>query len=573
MSAPSLMPTTQHISLGIDCVLVSIVLRIIMRREAGTAPAHARRNWKKTSGTESLYGKSFTTDESVLDRLVAGRAVAPRRSTRAQNNIGKGESKLSSLDRLVAGKSTYNSRRSRHHPTTSNKYDNKGINDHTTGQTYDRYDLKRVESRRRDRSSSGNRGTTPRSALQSNTSSKNVDSKRRTRQSTSYARKAVETPKDLQQESSLDRLVAGRGPPRTRGSSRRSGTNRKVGDTSSNSRTSHNIASLGSSKSNTAIGSTHNARGHTSNGASRRNTKNDRSEQKKSTSLKRNLSIDSDILKKMQDVDLMSPKNTTVMHHKTTNLTSPLSATGASRPHSPYLKYTRPPGRRRSMETGNNKDDSIKLKGIRPSRVKNGWGSKSPELVIDDEIQPIDSVEYKMVNSPKSLTSTRNRKSSPILMISDAKGSLGVSKHSSTNSSNGNKRFGISSGELQPSPVKVAQKLPRNGQLKKDVPVRSKSLGSKSSKKMTNGKQKDETESGSLKNKQNESYSKRPQSRRSRQRPHSGTRMDLKRSNNRAPMFDVAFDLADDNSRSSESRGTGHGRRFVAPPTAWGFST
>ena len=102
----------------------------------------------------------------------------------------------------------------------------------------------------------------------------------------------------------------------------------------------------------------------------------------------------------------------------------------------------------------------------------------------------------------------------------------------------------MSSGELQPSPVKVAQKLPRKGQLKKDVPVRSKSLGSKSSKKMANGKQKDETESGGLKKKQNESYNKRPQSRRSRQRPHSGTRMDLKRSNNRAPMFDVAFDLA-----------------------------
>ena len=90
---------------------------------------------------------------------------------------------------------------------------------------------------------------------------------------------------------------------------------------------------------------------------------------------------------------------------------------------------------------------------------------------------------------------------------------------------------------------------------------------------MPNGKQKDETESGGLKKKQNESYNKRPQSRRSRQRPHSGTRMDLKRSNNRAPMFDVAFDLADDNSRSSKSRGAGHGRRFVAPPTAWDFST
>ena len=544
-----------------------------MRREAGTAPAHARRNWSKTSGTESLYGKSFTTDESVLDRLVAGRAVAPRRSTRAQKNAGKGESKLSSLDRLVAGKSTYNSRRSRHDATSSNKYDNKGINDHTTGQPYDRYDLKSVESRRRDRLSSGNMRKTRRSELNSDERIGNVVSKRRTRQSTSYKRKTVETPKDVQQESSLDRLVAGRGPPRTRGSSRRSGKKHEVDGVSSNSRTSHNVASLGSSKSNTAIGSTRNTRGHASNGASRRNTKNDRSEQKKSTSLKRNLSIDSNILKKMQDVDLMSPKSTPGMHHKTTNLTSPLSATGASRPHSPYLKYTRPPGRRRSTETGNNKDDSIKLKGIRPSRVKNGWGSKSPELVIDDEIQPIHSVEYKMVNSPKSLTSTRNRKSSPILMISDTKGSLGVSKHSSANSSSGNKRFGMSSGELQPSPVKVAQKLPRKGQLKKDVPVRSKSLGSKSSKKMANGKQKDETESGGLKKKQNESYNKRPQSRRSRQRPHSGTRMDLKRSNNRAPMFDVAFDLADDNSRSSESRGTGHGRRFVAPPTAWGFST
>ena len=70
--------------------------------------------------------------------------------------------------------------------------------------------------------------------------------------------------------------------------------------------------------------------------------------------------------------------------------------------------------------------------------------------------------------------------------------------------------------------------------------------------------------------KQNESYTKRPQSRRSR-RSLIRVLAWLKRSNNRAPMFDVAFDLADDNSRSSKSRGAGHGRRFVAPPTAWDF--
>ena len=241
------------ITVGIDCTFSSIVPRITMRREAGTAPAHARRNWSKTSGTESLYGKSFTTDESVLDRLVAGRAVAPRRSTRTQKNVGKGESKLSSLDRLVAGKSTYNSRRSRNHTTRSNKYDNKGINDHTTGQPYDRYDLKSVESRRRDRLSSGNMRKTRRSELNSDERIGNVVSKRRTRQSTSYNHETVGTSKDVQQESSLDRLVAGRGPPRTRGSSRRSGTKHKVNDISSNSRTSHNVASHGSSKSNTAI--------------------------------------------------------------------------------------------------------------------------------------------------------------------------------------------------------------------------------------------------------------------------------------------------------------------------------
>ena len=290
---------------GIDCTFSSIVPRITMRREAGTAPAHARRNWSKTSGTESLYGKSFTTDESVLDRLVAGRAVAPRRSTRTQKNVGKGESKLSSLDRLVAGKSTYNSRRSRNHTTRSNKYDNKGINDHTTGQPYDRYDLKRVESRGRDRLSSRNMGKTRRSGLKSDELIGDVVGKRRTRQSTSYNHETVGTSKDVQQESSLDRLVAGRGPPRTRGSSRRSGTKHKVNDISSNSRTSHNVASLGSSKSNTVIGSTRNTRSCQQR-ASRRNTKNDR--RIESTSLKRNLSIDSNILKKMQDVDLMSPK-------------------------------------------------------------------------------------------------------------------------------------------------------------------------------------------------------------------------------------------------------------------------
>ena len=82
----------------------------------------------------------------------------------------------------------------------------------------------------------------------------------------------------------------------------------------------------------------------------------------------------------------------------------------------------------------------------------------------------------------------------------------------------------------------------------------------------------DKKPSVKLKKGQKESYNNRPQSRRSRQRPHSGTRMDLKRSNNRAPMFDVAFDLADDNSKGSKSRG-GAKSRFVAPPTAWGFST
>ena len=73
-----------------------------MRREAGTAPSHARRNrTNKTSSAGKLYGKSFTTDESVLDRLVAGRAVAPRRSKRHQfvgggnDNNNAQETKLS----------------------------------------------------------------------------------------------------------------------------------------------------------------------------------------------------------------------------------------------------------------------------------------------------------------------------------------------------------------------------------------------------------------------------------------------------------------------------------------------
>ena len=56
----------------------------------------------------------------------------------------------------------------------------------------------------------------------------------------------------------------------------------------------------------------------------------------------------------------------------------------------------------------------------------------------------------------------------------------------------------MSSGELQQSPVKVAQKLPRKGQLKQRA-CSFKEFRSKSSKKMTNGKQKDETESGGLK--------------------------------------------------------------------------
>ena len=77
------------IAVWINCIFLSTVPRITMSSEAGTAPAHARRNWSKTSGRESLYGKSFTTDESVLDRLVAGRAVAPRRSTRAQKTLAK----------------------------------------------------------------------------------------------------------------------------------------------------------------------------------------------------------------------------------------------------------------------------------------------------------------------------------------------------------------------------------------------------------------------------------------------------------------------------------------------------
>ena len=37
-------------------------------------------------------------------------------------------------------------------------------------------------------------------------------------------------------------------------------------------------------------------------------------------------------------------------------------------------------------------------------------------------------------------------------------------------------------------------------------------------------------------------------------------------------MFDVAFDLADDNSKVVNQE-VGRKGRFVAPPTAWGFST
>ena len=290
--------------------------------------------------------------------------------------------------------------------------------------------------------------------------------------------------------------------------------------------------------------------------------------QKKKSTLKRNLSIDPSALSKMQEIDLSSPKSSNLSVSSKISLTSPMSTGGGtssskSRPHSPYLKYTRPPGRRRSSDGANNKEDSIKLEGIRPSRVKNGWGSKSPELVIDDEITIDSTLDYKIVTSPKSLKSNgRSRKTSPILKV------------------------GMTSGEIQSSPVKMVQKKTSRSNLSvKDIPVRAKSLGSniskssnsgggskKKSKNIVGGGKKDDISEVKLKKDQKESYNNRPQSRRSRQRPHSGTRMDLKRSNNRAPMFDVAFDLADDNSKGSKSRG-GAKSRFVAPPTAWGFST
>eukprot|EP00943_MAST-04B_sp_MAST-4B-sp1_P005413 g5413.t1 len=554
-----------------------------MRREAGTAPSHARRRLPiKTNATGKLYGKSFATDESVLDRLVAGRAVAPRRSKRDQydntNNVQ--ETKLSSLDRLVAGKSTY----TRSSGSSYSRYDNKGIDEHTTrrsrGSAYNRYDNigindhttrrpanysrqslsnrrskyghnidNNLEDDARSRGSSRiRRREKPADVNMSVCKTKNSSSrsgKNRDSTSKSSTKNAVQMNNNNKTESSFDRLSAGRRPPRTATRGSRYSASGKI-----------KTAKLGNSKSSATLSKTASRRG---------NSTRDDVEQKKKSSMKRNLSIDPSALSKMQEVDLTSPKSATMPLKN--SLTSPLSTNGngnkKNRPHSPYLKYTtRPPGRRRSSDIGNNKEDSIKLEGIRPSRVKNGWGSKSPELVIDDEIAIESNVDFKLVSSPKSLKSNcRSRKTSPILKV------------------------GMVNGDIQSSPVKIAQKASRNLSVK-NIPVRAKSLGSSSKSSNTggvlggglnnNGKKKDDQNvdktSINLKKDQNDSYNNRPQSRRSRQRPHSGTRMDLKRSNNRAPMFDVAFDLADDDNRSTKSRG-GTKNRFVAPPTAWGFST
>jgi hypothetical protein len=536
--------------LGIYITVIHILVRIHlyqsvmaynnMRREAGTAPSHTRRRLPmKTNATGKLYGKSFATDESVLDRLVAGRAVAPRRTKRDQydntNNVQ--ETKLSSLDRLVAGKSTY----TRNSGSSYSRYDNKGIDDHTTrrsrGSAYNRYDNKGINDHttRRPadytRQSSSNRrskyGHNIDNNLENDTHSRGTSSirrrdkpiaanipicktknsnsrsgKKRDNTSSSSTKNAVQMNNNNKTESSFDRLSAGRRPPRiaTRGSRYSASGKFKT-------------IRLGNSKSSTTLSKT----------ASRRaNNTRDDMEQKKKSSMKRNLSIDPSALSKMQEVDLTSPKSATLPLKN--SLTSPLSASGngnkKNRPHSPYLKYTRPPGRRRSSDTGNNKEESIKLEGIRPSRVKNGWGSKSPELVIDDEMTIESSVDFKLVSSQKSLKSNgRSRKTSPILKV------------------------GMVNGDIQSSPVKMVQKNTRN------LPVRAKSLGSSSKSSNSsnvlggglnsNGKNKDDQNvdktSISLKKDQNDSYNNRPQSRRSRQRPHSGTRMDLKRSNNRAP--------------------------------------
>ncbi len=589
-----------------------------MRREAGTAPSHARRNrTNKTSSAGKLYGKSFTTDESVLDRLVAGRAVAPRRSKRHQfvgggnDNNNAQETKLSSLDRLVAGKSTY----TRGSGSSSySRYDNKGINDHTTSRrsAYNRYDNRGINDHTTRRPANYSRQSSRRSRRYGNDSDddgnnnksnksnkKPVDIPIRNNRSSSSrngtnslstksSRMKRSSPKI---ESSFDRLTAGRGPPRKSGLGSRYSTSRS--SNSKSSKSSNSIMSgssssssnkskknmLGKSKSSASISKNTNKTNISNSSSSssiraRRNGSNrGDDEQKKKSTLKRNLSIDPSALSKMQEIDLSSPKSSNLSVSSKISLTSPMSTGGGtssskSRPHSPYLKYTRPPGRRRSSDGANNKEDSIKLEGIRPSRVKNGWGSKSPELVIDDEITIDSTLDYKIVTSPKSLKSNgRSRKTSPILKV------------------------GMTSGEIQSSPVKMVQKASRSNLSVKDIPVRAKSLGSNISKSSNSGggskKKSKNTVGGSgskkddisdkkpsvkLKKGQKESYNNRPQSRRSRQRPHSGTRMDLKRSNNRAPMFDVAFDLADDNSKGSKSRG-GAKSRFVAPPTAWGFST
>lgn len=487
-----------------------------IRREAGTAPSHARRLKPNQSEiNELLYGGKTRgkTDESVLDRLVAGRAPprntnnlssyfrdstsslnGPRNSSRSRSSANqfpdyrrkKTTARESVFERLSSGKQ-------------SSRWNHSNYNDRNT--PFD-------QSRRRE--------TTPEQP---------IPIKKNSRYLAKKSLKSSEISNEMEP-------------------------------------TAHEDKSSPEMESNI---------------------------RKSKSRLKRNISIDVGKLNgTVIDLDRHPPvsegMNTPLARPpkaSPSSMTSPLgfdsSPYGTSNGRtSPYLKYTRPPSRRRS------KRDEKKgaLEGISsavgssrhdPMNAKQGWedvgsgkeGNKSEEtLEISSTVQSIDIVSRSRAGSIGK-TGSRNTSQRTSPLATDM----------------------VTSGEINSSPVKVAMKGAAAIPSSSSVPLFTKTKSHRSNS-MNEATKSNNNVAGIRTTVQ------RPQSRRSRQRPlSSGKQSYLQRSNQSTPLFNVAYDLAgadtlvgsdslfnDAESRKKEKKkraGTaaakfrGNETKFVAPPTAW----